>query len=744
MNADGSGQTRIESSAEGRQPAWSPDGRRIAFVSNRDGNPEIYVMNADGSAPTRLTNSPNIWVSEDIEPVWSPDGQRIVFVSDRDEPYDLYVMNADGSGQTRLTRDNARELGPAWSPDGSKIALSKTLEIWVMNPDGTQPVNLTNTPGVSEYSPSWSPNGAQIAFSSDRDGLNTRAIYVMNADGSGATRLTTSGRDSDPAWGVAAQGSHAPAQIAFTTQPPDWIGAKAVISPAVRVIVRDATGRPMEHVVVRIGIGSGPNPAATLSGTTHVEAIGGVATFDDLSIDQPGRGYSLLARVGPLSTSGASFTVVGPPTRLAFTAQPPATVDGGAPISPPVQVAVQDVLGTTVPNATTAVTIGWAANSSGATLSGTTTVQAVAGIATFADLRVDLPGSGYALAAAASGVAGTTSGSFAVQPFAFVGASTGQYHTCAVSATGAAYCWGSNTSGALGDGTMTPRAGPVPVLGGLRFSMVSAGPNHSCGVTTSGAAYCWGGNSAGQLGDGTQNMRTSPALVAGGLSFRWLTAGSLYTCGVTTDDRAYCWGSNNDGKLGDGTTTGRTSPVPVTGGLSFATLGAGYAHTCGVTTTNGAYCWGWNGFAFGQLGDGSTASRPTPGPVAGDLHFVTVAAGTYHSCGVTTDGAAYCWGNNGRGQLGDGTTVQHTTPTPVAGGLRLSAVTAGERHSCGLTTENEAFCWGDNWALTPTAVSGGLTFAAISAGVDTNCGVTRDGAVYCWGGANSTPVRVVP
>ncbi len=198
MNADGSGQTRLtDSSAWETRPRWSPDGRRIAFFSYRDGKTEIYVMNADGSEQTRLTDNQagNVW------PSWSPDGRRIVFVSYRDESSDVYVMNADGSGQTRLTDNSAMEMRPVWSPDGGRIAFNSdrkgNWEVYVMNADGTGQMRLTDNQ-ASDISPIWSPNGRRIAFSSDRDdpdpndGNRIVNIYVMNADGSGQMRLTDS------------------------------------------------------------------------------------------------------------------------------------------------------------------------------------------------------------------------------------------------------------------------------------------------------------------------------------------------------------------------------------------------------------------------------------------------------------------------------------------------------------------------------------------------------------------------
>ena len=206
MNADGSGVTRLTNNpAADDEPAWSPDGTKIAFSSNRDGNIEVYVMNADGSGQTNLTNNPAL----DGAPAWSPDGTKIAFWSNRDDAGDseIYVMNADGSGPTRLTNNPASlDGGPAWSPDGSKIAFMRgdrppipryKWDIYVMNPDGSGVTNLSNNP-YSPGNPDWSPDGTKITYSAFEAGHD---IFVMNADGSGQTNLTNSGAsDCVPAW----------------------------------------------------------------------------------------------------------------------------------------------------------------------------------------------------------------------------------------------------------------------------------------------------------------------------------------------------------------------------------------------------------------------------------------------------------------------------------------------------------------------------------------------------------------
>jgi len=303
---------------------------------------------------------------------------------------------------------------------------------------------------------------------------------------------------------------------------------------------------------------------------------------------------------------------------------------------------------------------------------------------------------------------GTTTGRPVPTPvgggLSFAALSAGGSYTCGLTASGVAYCWGFNAFGDLGDGTTTDRLVPTPVAGGLSFAALSAGFAHTCGVTTSGAAYCWGFNGSGGLGDGTTTQRLVPTPVAGGLTFAALSGatGGNYTCGVTTAGAAYCWGFNGSGNLGDGTTTQRLVPTPVAGGLTFASLSAGFTHSCGVSTSGAAYCWGFNG--NGNLGDGTTTQRLVPTPVAGGLTFTSVTtsdasgfvSGSAHTCGVTPTGAAYCWGTNFAGQLGDGTTANRLVPTPVADGLTFAAVSAGTNHTCGATTSGAAYCWGDN------------------------------------------------
>ena len=201
MNPDGSGQRRLTNEkAADNTPAFSPDGRRIAFVSQRGGGRDIYVMNADGTEQKRLTDFTKLGLAA-ANPSWSPDGKRVVFRSAVNR-VNVYIINADGTGLIKLTDEPRGVAMPAWSPDGRKIAFSNLRhgkpQIYVMDTDGGNEVRLTSNTS-RDNRPAWSPDGRLIAFHSDRDG--NMEIYVMNADGSDQRRLTRNpAEDSYPSW----------------------------------------------------------------------------------------------------------------------------------------------------------------------------------------------------------------------------------------------------------------------------------------------------------------------------------------------------------------------------------------------------------------------------------------------------------------------------------------------------------------------------------------------------------------
>lgn len=275
-----------------------------------------------------------------------------------------------------------------------------------------------------------------------------------------------------------------------------------------------------------------------------------------------------------------------------------------------------------------------------------------------------------------------TAGLFAVEPVAvgnagtpsFVRVSAGGYHGCGLTSAGVAWCWGWNQEGQTGQVGTAPQVVPASVAAGpLVFAQLAAGESHTCALTGSGAAYCWGGNGRGELGTdpaviGTQS--NAPVLVPGGYTFASIDAGGLHTCGVTVAGALYCWGSQEYGQLGNGVVSVSTSgPVLVSGGAPYQQVSAGGQTTCAVTNAGVVQCWGAG--VSGVLGNGTTiAAQALPAPVSGGLTAAGVVVNLSDpagasACAYTTVGLAYCWGAGLAGQLGTGTAVSSNVPLRV-------------------------------------------------------------------------------
>jgi len=237
MNAsDGSGKTQLTGSdANAYGPAWSPpDGQDLAFFSDATGKSQIYRMQADGGAPAVPVTDHD---SNQVSPTWSPDGLRLAFASDRnhihifsDPPilltFEIFVIDRDGNNETQITSDpdpgdtfQPTNTDPDWSTAANRITFVSNrdltdrqlgTDIYAMDADGSNLVNLTQTPSDTDSGPTWSPDGSRIAFTSNRAGQND--IFVMNADGTGQANLTNSfSADESPSW------SPDGTQIAFET-----------------------------------------------------------------------------------------------------------------------------------------------------------------------------------------------------------------------------------------------------------------------------------------------------------------------------------------------------------------------------------------------------------------------------------------------------------------------------------------------------------------------------------------------
>jgi alpha-tubulin suppressor-like RCC1 family protein/uncharacterized protein YjdB len=327
----------------------------------------------------------------------------------------------------------------------------------------------------------------------------------------------------------------------------------------------------------------------------------------------------------------------------------------------------------------------------------------------------------------------------------------GDFRSCAIGADSAAYCWGANNYGELGDGTTSNRRGPALVTGGLHWASLSSGDFHTCGLIGSGAAYCWGRNDQGQLGTGTTSDSHVPVPVSGSLTFQSIAAGSAYTCGVTDSHEAYCWGANGQGQLGTGNTSPSLTPVLVQGVSTFESISAsriefgGAIVTCGVTTSGDGYCWGTN--KDGQLGTGDSVGSATPRLVGGSHQWTAISASTFHACGRDTVGAAFCWGANPYGGFGDGTLTSTALPTAVDSGPYLN-ISAGYLFGCAVESSGTLLCFGDNTSYqlgidgpsqleSPTAPAPAIQFTTARAGRTHACALNSSGEVYCWGSSIS-------
>jgi Tol biopolymer transport system component len=201
VNVDGSGLKELTTSAHDYAPSWSPDGTKICFVRFASGSQEtLWVMNADGTAEHEILSGSS---SINRSPAWSPDGSAIAFSRTTASHYDIFTITPDGTGLTQITIDSSTNVQPSWSPDGAKIAFQSdqtgTDNIWVVNPDGTGETQLTTETTTADRSPSWSPNGSRILFAGHAAG--NWDVYSMATDGTDQVQLThTTRNEVAPSW----------------------------------------------------------------------------------------------------------------------------------------------------------------------------------------------------------------------------------------------------------------------------------------------------------------------------------------------------------------------------------------------------------------------------------------------------------------------------------------------------------------------------------------------------------------
>jgi alpha-tubulin suppressor-like RCC1 family protein len=250
----------------------------------------------------------------------------------------------------------------------------------------------------------------------------------------------------------------------------------------------------------------------------------------------------------------------------------------------------------------------------------------------------------------------------------------GKYYTCALSASGKMYCWGSAQDGVLGNGETT---GPFPgavestvANGAGAIEMLAPGNRHNCVLLRAGTdrVRCWGWQGNGRVGNGSFDsaaVLTPQTVTQADVVF--LSSGEDQSCLVTAGGTVRCWGENGQYELGNGTTTASSTPTDVVNQVSTRVvsveIGDSLGHVCTATTAGGAQCWGSN--SSGECGDGTTSARMTAVNVSGLTGVVHIGTGIYHSCSFHADGTVRCWGMRSQCQMGDGNCTAGTEPTPV-------------------------------------------------------------------------------
>jgi len=254
------------------------------------------------------------------------------------------------------------------------------------------------------------------------------------------------------------------------------------------------------------------------------------------------------------------------------------------------------------------------------------------------------------------------------------GGTLGSAHTCALLGDGTVKCWGANGSGQLGTGDTLPSSVPVTVAGGLaNVVSIAAGEFHTCAIVAVGAPFCWGFNGSGRLGTSPTTNPLLPALVSLDNSVA-IAGGNTHTCALRADGTAWCWGANLFGQLGIGSTASRSVPT-FTNLFNVVAIAGGFGHTCAAVADGTARCWGDN--TSGQLGNSTIPSSSltpvTVGRLVGNLFtffsplggVVNLTTGRRHSCALFASGGVACWGENTVGQLGIGSTTNQVTPFTV-------------------------------------------------------------------------------
>jgi len=321
---------------------------------------------------------------------------------------------------------------------------------------------------------------------------------------------------------------------------------------------------------------------------------------------------------------------------------------------------------------------------------------------------------------------------------------------------GGLYSWGSNTEGAIGDGTTNARSSPgtLSAMGQTSWQKVSMKGRTGAAVRSDATLWTWGRATYGVLGSGSTVSRSSPVTVAGGgTTWEEVEAATGHMAAVKNDGTLWTWGRNANGQLGSNSTTNRSSPVTTVGSLGtqgdWRVPAVGGDNSAAIKIDGTLWTWGDN--VSGQLGDGSTTDRSSPQTVAGGgttwdkIALSNLLGAGAFAAAIKTDGTLWTWGGNTNGTLGDGSTTSRSSPQTVAGGgTNWFNVSCGYGHTIAVKLDGTLWTWGNNnngalgitggnRSSPGTIASGGTTWKICSAGNQMSAAIKSDGTLWTWG-----------
>jgi alpha-tubulin suppressor-like RCC1 family protein len=350
-------------------------------------------------------------------------------------------------------------------------------------------------------------------------------------------------------------------------------------------------------------------------------------------------------------------------------------------------------------------------------------------------------------------------GDASAEPHRVASLALGWHHSCALLSDGLVACWGSDTSGQLGDGKAAMMGQPTPklVASAEDVQSLAGGYEHGCAVQKNGTLACWGKDTLGAVGAGTQSANLPWTVIGSG--FRAVSAGFDRTCAVHSDGTAACWGVGDHGELGNGVSSFvvEHTPTPVQGLENAISIAVSEWVSCALIADGGVKCWG-----LAPLGDGTMNGSAVSVSVVGlGGPARQIAVGSMHACALLEGGLVKCWGYGGYGELGLGPeTVWAAAPIAIPDASPAQAISAGEYHTCAVLEDGSVRCWGNEvselqGSSTPLPVPSVNSAVGIASGDAHDCVLLDGGEVRCWGEnglgqlgdgttvASPTPVKVI-